>query len=1190
MNDDTESNRNELNKSQNIQLHSLTLFEALSVPVVILDESRIIKYCNSAACMLFPVLKAEKKEPLLFTKLFADNDSVIEDLFAHISHNPDDKETETFILSDENKSQFECTGKKLLNFELYLLEIHPKNNLKILNTLPSDTSRIFFDHAPIGILFFDNNGNIVEINNIFASIIGTNKKALLNFNIFKNLKDKEIKEMLRQVVTTGVSQYMEKDYLSTLTGKQTPLRGVFSPVKGKDDSIIGGLGFIEDLSDEKKAIHEAYLFKNTQQSFLDGLPFMAWMKDTNGKFVSVNSLFCIQMGLEKDDIIEKKDSDLIDDSKLSKKYESEDFEVLTTGIHKQFEDHLIDAEGNDRWFESFKIPLFDSNKNIIGLAGYSIEVSDRKRNERFINSIINSLPNPVLVKNEKFEWIYVNNSFCSYFNVSAEDFINKTNNQLFAPSRVKHLQETEHEVFNNGKTIEYEDSFPSSSGETLEYIIRKSLLINAKGERMLIGVITDITDRNKNIAALERNEQQLRNITDSIPGKVFQMELSHDNHPKFHFVSKGAYDIYELHPEEIIKNAGLITAQVDPQDQVLIEASSKEAFKNLTNWEQEYRIKTPSGKLKWIRATAVPFKNKDGINIWTGVSIDITEKKLVEQELKKRTELLEIATKELTNLLTNSNFESAIISFLSSLGKKLTTNRAYIFKNDNTKNPETTSLVYEWVSEPHYKQLQSPELTNIPFNVNACAWFYHKLKNGQTIQGTIDNFPSEEQPELIRQNIKSMILVPILNKTGFWGFLGFDDCKETKKFTEAETYVLQATVASLGAFFDRKEYETELSTAKIKAEESEMLKTNFLANMSHELRTPLNGILGFANILRSELNSPDHIDIIDTIELSGNRLLETLNLILDLSTLESNQLTIKYHPFSITNIVQECAEIYTLRAAIKGLTFQTHIARHYNLLSDEKILKTVIKKLLDNALKYTKSGIIKLDVSHETTDTINYLLIKVSDTGIGIKPEYHATIFEPFRQVSEGYTREYEGSGLGLSLAKKYINLLKGDIKLKSEPERGSEFTIKIPGVIHDDLNDSNEDMTYKLSPEISKLNILVVEDDFTNRKYLEMILKKRYDVSVADNGALAFQLAKNSKFDIILMDINLGREMNGVETTELIRALDGYKDIPIAAVTANAMSGQRERFLNSGFTHYISKPFKKDDLLNLILNMISNT
>lgn len=1186
MNDDTESNRNELNKSQNTQQYSLTLFDALSVPIIILDKETNIKYCNDAACTLFPILKTQKERSLLFTKLFPGHDALIKDLFVRISHDLGKNKSETFTLSDKNKSQFKCNGQKLFNLDLYLLEIHPKNDI-----LFSDTSRIFFDHAPIGILFFDNNGNIVELNKIFARIIGINKKTLLNFNIFKSLKDKKIKEMLKQVVTKGVSQYMEKDYMSTLTGKQTPLRGAFSPVKEKDGSIIGGLGFIEDLSEEKKAIREAYLFKNTQQSFLDGLPFMAWMKDTNGKFVSVNSQFCIQMGLEKDDIIEKKDSDLIYDHKLSKKYESEDLEVLTTGIHKQFEDHLIDTEGNDRWFESFKIPLFDSTKNIIGLAGYSMEISDRKHNERFINTIINSLPNPVLVKNEKFEWIYVNNAFCNYFNVSAENFVGKTNDQVFAPSRVKYLLETELEVFNNGKTIEYEDSFPSSSGETLEYIIRKSLLINAKGERMLIGVITDITDRNKNIAALERNEQQLRNITDCIPGKVFQMELFHDNYPKFHFVSKGAYDIYELQPEQIIENAGLITSQIDPLDKISMISNSNETLKNLTNWEQEYRIQTPSGKIKWIRATAVPFKNKDGINIWTGVSIDITEKKLVEQELKKRTELLEIATKELNNLLTNNDFESAILSFLSSLGKKLITNRAYIFKNDNTEITETTSLIYEWVSELHYKQLQSFELTKIPFSINACAWFYRKLKNGQVIQGTIDDFPSDEQPELIRQNIKSMILVPIFNKTGFWGFLGFDDCKESRIFTEAETYVLQATAASLGAFFDRKEYETELSTAKIKAEESEKLKTNFLANMSHELRTPLNGILGFANILRSELNSPDHIDIIDTIELSGNRLLETLNLILDLSTLESNQLTIKYQPFSITNIIQECAEVYTSRAASKGIIFQTHTARHYHLLSDEKILKTVIKKLLDNALKYTKSGIIKLDVSHETTESINYLLIKVSDTGIGIKPEYHATIFEPFRQVSEGYTREYEGSGLGLSLAKKYINLLKGDIDLKSEPERGSEFTIKIPGVIHDDQNASNENLTQThITQEISKLNILVVEDDFTNRKYLEMILKKRYNVSVADNGALAFLLAKNSKFDIILMDINLGREMNGVETTELIRTLEGYKDIPIAAVTANAMSGQREHLLNSGFTHYISKPFKKDDLLNLILNMISNS
>ena len=377
----------------------------------------------------------------------------------------------------------------------------------------------------------------------------------------------------------------------------------------------------------------------------------------------------------------------------------------------------------------------------------------------------------------------------------------------------------------------------------------------------------------------------------------------------------------------------------------------------------------------------------------------------------------------------------------------------------------------------------------------------------------------------------------------------------------------------------QKTEQHELLIAKEKAVESDILKTNFLATMSHELRTPLNGILGFSELLLSEDLNDEIMEMAQSIHQSGNRLLETINSILDISIIESNKLNIEIKKENIIDIILGKIKKYSPKALEKNIQINFDFNGVAFLHTDKKIFENIINNLLDNAVKYTKNGNIDIKLSNDYHNDQLYLAICISDTGIGIDKNNYEKIFQYFSQVSEGYTRTYEGSGLGLSITKHYVEILNGIIHLESTLNVGSSFTVKFP-IKENDVVFLEKDL-YNLS-QIKPL-ILLVEDEKTNAEYVILSIRKLYDIDLATNGMEAIEMASNKQYDLILMDINLGRDMNGIYATSEIRRMINYQDIPIIAVTANAMIGQREELLSKGLTDYISKPFRKDMLIKVI-------
>jgi signal transduction histidine kinase len=389
----------------------------------------------------------------------------------------------------------------------------------------------------------------------------------------------------------------------------------------------------------------------------------------------------------------------------------------------------------------------------------------------------------------------------------------------------------------------------------------------------------------------------------------------------------------------------------------------------------------------------------------------------------------------------------------------------------------------------------------------------------------------------------------------------------------------------------------ELIEAIAKAEEMNKLKSIFLDNMSHELRTPLIPILGFAELLQLELTNTEHLEFANQILEGGNTLKSTINSILELSQLESDKSSFILSQYNMADELKRNIKLFETMAKEKNLFINTEIDDQDLLVNiDPDLFGKIFFQLIQNAVKFTFKGGIHITLNKCIKNKTDWAVIHIIDSGIGISKENFDKIFLEFRQGSEGLSRTYNGSGIGLSIAKKMIELMNGKIEIESEKGIGSNFSIWLPAII--------EENSIKMKINENKLNllgefgnnypnfieslpsILLIEDNLSNRMIINRLLLKEYNVVEAPDGIMGILYASQRPFDLVLIDINLGDNINGIEVLREIRKIPGYASTPIVAMTAYAMPGDKERFLNDGFDDYLQKPFIKNELIHFINNL----
>jgi len=437
----------------------------------------------------------------------------------------------------------------------------------------------------------------------------------------------------------------------------------------------------------------------------------------------------------------------------------------------------------------------------------------------------------------------------------------------------------------------------------------------------------------------------------------------------------------------------------------------------------------------------------------------------------------------------------------------------------------------------------------------------------------------EEQIELRKKGISSVYQLPVKNKRGeirWWAISGAPNYDDQGNLLGAIGIHLDIT--------DQKKLEEELKLQRAKAVEASKAKEVFLANMSHEIRTPLNAIIGFLRELKRIGVSGSQQEFLDYSFNASQHLLSIINNILDISKIESGEMILEHKSFSLKESVENVITILKPKATEKTLMLTTSFSdKLYPVFKgDSSKIEQVLYNIIGNSLKFTNSGKISVDCKVLQDSSHHQLLsISITDTGIGMSEEYIRRIFKKFNQEDSSISRKYGGTGLGMSITRELIHLMKGEIDVKSEKDVGTCITIQL-SLDKGSKQSPKEAAAEKKDIVLDGIRVLLVEDNELNQLVAENSLK-HYNCSVtkADNGIIAVELLGKEEFDIILMDIQMP-EMDGIEATQILREKMGIKT-PIIALTANAFKSEIDKCISIGMDDYITKPFAEESLVTIM-------
>lgn len=580
------------------------------------------------------------------------------------------------------------------------------------------------------------------------------------------------------------------------------------------------------------------------------------------------------------------------------------------------------------------------------------------------------------------------------------------------------------------------------------------------------------------------------------------------------------------------------------------------------------------GKKIYVRLSVQPVLIDDKICAINALYHNISDKKK-DDDTKSVIYNISAAT------LTMSEFSDIFDSIRHEIGKIWETRNFYIVLYN--KDTETLTLSCFQDEKDHFEE--------VPVKDTITGWLIKENRPVLLKEADIDELERQGEVALVGTPCKVWLGVPFSLENEITGAMVLQDYNDENIFNQEDLRLLSLIGNQIALAIQRKRMLNNLILERRKAEDAAKLKQMFMSTMSHEIRTPLNEVIGINNLLLQGNPREDQMEYMKTLRFSANHLLTLVNDVLDYTKLESGNISFEKVNFNIFEFIEEMKRSYSFRIKNKGLDFDVKIDDSIPpvLIGDPVRLNQVLSNLLSNAIKFTDSGHIKLN-ARQVSRTGGQIKLKfsVSDTGIGIPPDRQKIIFESFKQATDDTTRKYGGSGLGLSISQKLVELQGGKLSVKSAPGKGSEFFFSMTFQVA--LSEENKDaMTREEEEKWDELEgkrVLIAEDNKINFFVVDKFLKKwGITVTHAENGKLAIDLASRNEYDLILMDLHMP-VMDGIEATEIIRNSKekGMKDLPVIALTAAIMSDHEEKVKHLDFNDFILKPFKPRDLYMKIL------
>ena len=1008
--------------------------------------------------------------------------------------------------------------------------------------------RKLFENANIGIFQSTPDGRFLNANPALVSMLGYDSRdeliRLIN-NIGEQLyADSEKRNKIISSVLQSddwifaENQYRRKDG-SIITGKLS-VRKELNP----DGSVEYLEGFVEDITARKQAEDALKYERERFFSILEQLPAFVYLVSQDRSIVYTNRRFCINFGAPGDEIMQGYKSPC--ESCLR-------FNRLDPGKHDERE---CFCRYTGVVFQIYEYPFTDIDGSPLILK-LGVDITERKRAEEALKSseekfskVFHHAPLMMAISDlSTGTFIDVNQKFLDISGCTRQEVIGKTSSELqwVSPDerarRIKMIQAVGY--------IQDQDTVVWTKDRKPVHCLYSCVIITINGEQRLLSISHDITDR-------KQAEERL-NFQADLLNNVQQAVIATDPAGVVIYMNAFAESLYKWSAKDAVGRH--ITDVTVPE---ITKVQAHEIMAALANgeiWQGDFLVQRKDGSTFLSYVTDSPVYNASGeLTAIIGISSDVTERRQMEESLADEKNRLLAVMEILPVGVVVLNAQSGIIH----------SNKAYKDIWGKTDSADDYAPYKAWRTDTG-KRVQPDEWASA-----------RAVQKGETVIGQLMKIERFDGSYAFVMNSA----VPIYDKTG--------------KIAGSAAAVMDIT--------ELRHAEEELRKATQAAESANKAKSEFLANMSHEIRTPISGIIGTIKMMLTYDLESDAKQHLEMMKYSAESLLSIINDILDFSRIDAGKMELCPADFDFYYMTECVRSTLSVEAENKKLLLQIRISPDVPryLHGDEIRLKQVLVNLVGNAVKFTEQGMITLNV--EKTDEPCKLLFSVTDTGIGIPENRFSDLFESFVQLDASYSKKYQGTGLGLAISKRLAEMMGGTIRLESKEGKGSTFyfTAEFEKALSEEIplcppfkkGDfiNREPAKHTAEPVILPcLKILVAEDDELNRMSLVHILETAGHrvISVSD-GRQAIEAFKKEPFDVILMDIQMP-ETDGIEAARAIKnyeseILNSQFSIPIIAMTAYTLKGNREQFINAGMDEYLPKPVDKEKLFYAIRKLLENT
>lgn len=989
--------------------------------------------------------------------------------------------------------------------------------------------RRMVETANEAILGLDTDLKIVFANHVALGFLGYDMGQLLGRDVRALFRPDDLSDLSERYaqIRNGRSERFESAFLRNDRSVAWGLVSV-TPLLSEGGEYTGSFAMITDIGDRKRAEAELARSERYYRDIFERSVEGLYQSTPEGRFVAVNSTMARILGYGSPEDLTESVNDIADQLYV----DSTDRQRLLGRLDREdkvngYECRLHRKDGRMIWVSENGRAIRDESGRVSMYEGSVVDVTERKEAEealRLTQFSVDNAPTPIYWVTKEGEFLYVNDQACDSLGYTKEEMLGMTvadiNPSLQAEAWRWHWEERRSMGSRRFESVhQRKDGSEFPVGITSHYC-------SHGGVEYLFIYAYDLTEREEADKAIRRSQELLNEVQRMSLTGGWDVDLESGDM----YWTDGQFQLHGLEPGPPVRNMQeYFEKYVHPEDRRDVAGAWHTIMKEQVPAQAEYRVVRADGSEAILISAGIPELDEHGnlVRIY-GSNRDVTAERRAAEELKQS--------------------HNRLLTILDGID-------ADIYVSDL----ETDEVMF---MNAHMRS---------NFGAPAEQAFCYEVFRGETEPCSF--CPKPELRDEQGLPVETIVCERYNPLTGRW-YLNHDRAIEWLEGRLAHMH-MAADITEL------KGMEKHLKQAMAEAEGANIAKNEFLANMSHEIRTPLNGLLGMLQLLQLTNLGEEQVDYLNTAMNSGRNLLQILNDILDLSKIESGKLELEHQEMELSEVLHSVVSVFRHQAETRGVHISWEVDRSLprHFLADEGRLRQILFNLVGNATKFTESGTIRVEacpLDRKGKDGRTVLFFTVTDTGIGIPDDKVARIFDPFTQVDGSFTRKYQGTGLGLGIVRRLVTLMGGNIAVLSELGKGTTivFTLTVNSSEVHQVAAQEKGAEEAARP----LSILVAEDEMVNRMVVQRLLGKLgHDVVCVENGEAAVEALREESFDCVLTDIQMPG-MDGLQTTRVIREELGL-DLPVVALTAHAMKGDRGRFLEAGMDGYLSKPFELKEL-----------